>query len=220
MGGGGGGGGAPWPPQVQSSGEAGPSPLARLLLGAAPAQCGPRGGPGSPPAATRTTSGNGAGPREIPRGLSAASKLKLRFTFNSPLCKGRWAPPGALPVLCDSAPAQAAAPPYVSSCRRPGATVGPGLGRARPHVPPTLGQPESELLLLAAALSTSPMTAMGFLRPTSRASSGRHSGQKQRFTPAGLGLGPKRVQRVTFCAPGIRPSVKRVIEPGKPTGNL
>lgn len=50
-------GGAPWPRRPRGSGEAGPSPLARILLGAAPAQCGPHGGPGSPPAATQTTLG-------------------------------------------------------------------------------------------------------------------------------------------------------------------
>ena len=123
-------GGPPWPPQAQSSGEAGPSPLARLLLGPAPAQCGPRGGPGSPPAATWTTSGDRAGPREIPQGLSVASKLKLRFTFNSLSCaKGDG--PLQEPCLSCVTPSR---PRWLRVCTCPLAVRGPlgALGWAGP----------------------------------------------------------------------------------------
>ena len=92
-------------------------------------------------------------------------------------------------------------------------------------MPPRPGQPESELLLLAAALPTSPKMATGPPWPRCGASSGRRGGQTQRFMLAGLGLGLKWVQRVrwpqgTSRAPGTRPTVKRAMEPGKPTGNL
>lgn len=130
-------------------------------------------------------------------------KIKFKFTFNFLHCAKEGGPLSRSPAcLCVTLPRPRRATPatclHLSSCCSPGclATGGPGVGGARLHEPPSLGQPESELLLLAAAFPASPMMATGLPQPMCRASSGRRSGQKQRFMLAGLGLGPKRVQRV------------------------